>query len=117
MCHDCCNIDHDCVNDNATTTTTTSTTTMSASTFNMLPDMSYTPGLSGGTIQSHHCIDMLLLHIVYVQIDPTRGIKKYFFSPKDCSNQNIVGKARQGRFWTFSASLRTIPASICPQKI
>ncbi len=37
-------------------------------TFNMLPDTPYAPGLSGGTIQSHHYIDMLLLHRVYVQI-------------------------------------------------
>ena len=28
-----------------------------------------------------------------------------------------MGKAWRHRFWTFSASLRTIPASDCPKKI
>src|SRR6267154_466925 len=101
MCHDCCNIDHNCVNDNVTTTTTTLTTTMSASTFNMLPDTLYTPGLSGGTIQSHHCIDMLLLHIVYVQIDPTRGIKNIFLVQKIVPTEILWEKPAEAGFGRF----------------
>jgi hypothetical protein len=52
-----------------------------------------------------------------IQIDPTRAYKNKTFSPKNRSNRKYCGKARKDRFWMFSASLRMIPASNCPQKI
>jgi hypothetical protein len=52
-----------------------------------------------------------------MQIDPIRVIKFKFLVPKIIPTLNIVGKVWQGRFWTFSAMLRMIPASVYPKKI
>jgi hypothetical protein len=50
-------------------------------------------------------------------LTPQGAYKSYIFSLKNRSTLKTVGKAWRRRFWTFSASLRTIPASDCPKKI
>jgi hypothetical protein len=51
------------------------------------------------------------------KLTPQMAYKNIFFSLKNRSKCKYRGKSPKDRIWTFSASLRMNPASICPQKI